>query len=69
MNLRDLTPEGDQWIEACARRLRADAPSLTYMAAIELAFDLYRAWPGVGPEDAALAVAAHASAAPVALPA
>jgi hypothetical protein len=69
MHFRDLTNEGDRWIEACARRLRSHEHSLTYMAAIELAFDLHCAWPGVGPEDAALAVGAHSSAAPVASPA
>ena len=48
-----LNARQTRWIERCARRLRQLGPLLTHMDAVSLAFDLYRAWPGVDPSEAA----------------
>lgn len=53
MDVRTLTPSQTRWIERCARRLKYHGPLFTHVDAVELAFDLFRAWPDMDPVDAA----------------
>jgi hypothetical protein len=53
VNVRTLTAKQARWIERCAKRLKQLGPLFTHMDALGLAFDLYRAWPGVDPINAA----------------
>ena len=49
----ELTWEQVRWIEHCAVRLKRKGPLFTHMEAVQLAFDLLWAWPGLAPRDAA----------------
>ena len=53
VNVMTLTSKQTRWVERCAKRLQQLGPLFTHMDAVCLAFDLYRAWPSVGPVEAA----------------
>ena len=49
-----LSSKQSRWIDRYAKKLQEFAPSpLTHMAAVSLAFDLFRAWPLIDPLEAA----------------
>jgi hypothetical protein len=49
-----LTSKQTRWIERCAKRLQQLAPPpFTYVEAVSLAFELYRAWPLIDSTEAA----------------
>jgi hypothetical protein len=51
----ECTTEAEAWLGRCAQQLQALDPHLGIARAIELALDLHRAWPLLGPDEAAAA--------------
>jgi hypothetical protein len=47
-----MTSQQTRWIERCAKRLK-QLEQCTHMEAVQQAFNLYRAWPGIDPTEAA----------------
>jgi len=60
VDVRSLDPVQTRWIEKCADRLKELRSDYEHMEAVQKAFDLYRAWPGLDPVEAADAYLAPA---------
>jgi hypothetical protein len=52
MRYREDTTEAQTWLSRCAQRLQMLDERLGIARAIELALDLHRAWPLLGPDEA-----------------